>query len=416
MSRVLLVEESTLFARLLQRSLETRLGCTVTVAGTLAEARDILGAQQGAFAVALASLALPDAPWVETISFLAPLLPTIAVTDTSDRKQLEILWSKGVADCVSRGGEQNLRHTQYMVTRLINNRHIKVLVVDDSKVSRIIISRLLNIHAYQVLEAIDGVQALEVLAANPDVKMVVSDYNMPNMDGFVLTAKIRELHPKEELCILGVSAEGNNHMSAQFIRCGANDFLRKPFVAEEFYCRINHNVEMLELIQTIKDASIRDFLTGLHNRRYLFETGASLIRKAASNDLPFLAIITDIDFFKKVNDTYGHDAGDAVIVFVAKHLQRIFGDHGIVTRMGGEEFCVLLMDLPPARGQALAEEYRRYIEASIVTFAAQDIRITVSMGLCGARQDTLDATIKMADDALYLAKNNGRNQIVALPA
>ncbi|MGE4297684.1 MAG: diguanylate cyclase [Desulfovibrionaceae bacterium] len=416
MSRVLLVDDAKIFARLLQRSMENSLGCTVSVADTLAEAKALLADNPAGFDVALASLALPDASWAETVSLLAPLLPTIVFTEECDRQYIDTLWAKGVADCVAKGGEQNLRHTLDMVKRLINNKHIKVLVVDDSKVSRIIISRLLTIHAYQVIEALDGVHALEVMAAHPDVRMVVTDYNMPNMDGFCLTSKIRARHPKEELAIIGVSAEGNNHMSAQFIRCGANDFLRKPFVAEEFYCRINHSVEMLELIQAIRDASIRDFLTGLHNRRYLFETGATLFRKTMMNGMSLMSIVADIDFFKKVNDTYGHDAGDAVIVFVAKHLQRIFGDHGIVTRMGGEEFCVLLVGLDPANALGLAQEYRQYIEDSTVTFAEHDIRFTVSMGLCTIEQESLEATIKMADDALYAAKNGGRNQVVVLPA
>ena len=123
-----------------------------------------------------------------------------------------------------------------------------------------------------------------MLKRHPDIKMVISDYFMPGMDGVELTRRIRHRHRKDQLAVIGISAYGNTILSARFIKNGANDFLNKPFSSEEFYCRVTQNLEMLEYIQKLRETSIRDPLTGLFNRRRFFEAAKELHARLARGE------------------------------------------------------------------------------------------------------------------------------------
>jgi PleD family two-component response regulator len=124
--------------------------------------------------------------------------------------------------------------------------------VDDSRVFRNRISSLLEVHQYSVLPAGDGAEALKILGENPDIALVITDYEMPKMDGFDLTQKIREKRDKNEVAIIGISAQGDHGLSARFLKNGANDFICKPFLTEEFYCRVTQNVETIEHLRRLK--------------------------------------------------------------------------------------------------------------------------------------------------------------------
>lgn len=154
---------------------------------------------------------------------------------------------------------------------------------------------------YQVITANNGVEALQKLEAEPNIKLVITDYNMPKMNGFELTKTLRREYDKNELIIIGLSSNEKSTLSAQFIKNGANDFLSKPFIQEEFHCRITHNIETQEHLEKIKNWAFKDALTGLYNRRYLFEQEAKLHAKAKqAGELLSIAVI-DIDYFKKIN-------------------------------------------------------------------------------------------------------------------
>ena len=127
-------------------------------------------------------------------------------------------------------------------------------MIDDSKVFRSYICQLLKVHQYNVIEACDGKEALERIDEHPDIKMVITDCSMPNMDGFELTKVIRSKYARDELAVIGISAHDDKILKAQFIKSGANDFITKPFVTEEFYCRVGQNIETLENIIRFKQA------------------------------------------------------------------------------------------------------------------------------------------------------------------
>lgn len=417
MKDVLVVEDTKLFARVLKHSIETTLDLNVILAMTYAEALQKIEEQEQKdepFLVSLLDLNLPDAPDGEIVDYVTKKgIPAIVFTGSFDEKIRERIISKHVLDYVVKENAASVGYLLDLIKRVIKNKTTTVLVVDDSTTQRAHIVNLLKNYQFQVLEAEDGIQAIEVMEASDDpVRLVITDYYMPNMDGFDLTKKIREKHPKEELAIIGMSSGENNLLTARFIKNGANDFITKPFEVEEFFCRVIQNVEITEYIEALKNAAIRDFLTGLYNRRYFFDTGAKNYKKARKAEKKISVAMVDVDFFKKVNDTYGHDAGDEVLVLMSTLLKGHFQSGEVIARFGGEEFCVMVLDIEPDAAFTLFESLRQLIEDQIITFERHTIRITASIGLCNSSFPSLHDMVTKSDEMLYAAKTGGRNRVI----
>lgn len=414
MSQVLIVDNSRWFTTVVSQRIESDLNLEVQTAHSYTEAIELVEQKQNQFFLSLVGLYMQDAPVGAIVEYmLSKKIPTIVFTGKFNDDVRDYLLSKKVIDYVLKEDVNSLDYIVSLVRRIIRNKTIKVLVVDDSTFVREHICNLLKVHQYIVLQAPNGQKACKILEENPDIQLVITDYHMPDMDGFKLTKKIRRKFSREEMAIIGISAQGCNKLSARFIKNGANDFMIKPFLAEEFYCRITQNIEMIEYVKAIKEAMNKDPLTGLYNRRYLFEKGVQLHENSLKNNHRFLTAMLDIDYFKNVNDTYGHEAGDLVLKNVSRILQDHFPKSSIVSRFGGEEFCILISDdIPPEQIRDSFEMLRKNIENSEVSLEDNNIKITVSIGLCLNTTDSLEKMINVADSMLYKAKTGGRNRIV----
>ena len=413
MPRILLVEDSRFFGSLVKKEIEVALGFEVVWAQTYGDAENQLNQYQGDFFVALLDLNLPDASMGKIVDLVVPQgIPTIVFTGEISDEVRDHIWSKRVADYVLKQGKQDVAYVLSVIRRLHRNTKTKILVVDDSSVSRMQILKLLKIHCFELLEAGDGKAALAILDENPDIRLVITDYFMPAMDGFELTKTIRQTRPREELAIIGISAQGNPLLSAKFIKNGANDFITKPFISEEFYCRVTQNIEIIEHIETIRNMSHIDFLTGLFNRRYFYQTGGKLFANAMRGQFPMALGMFDIDDFKRVNDKYGHEAGDQVLKQISQVLKECFRESDIVARFGGEEFCVLIANVPKDMAGIPFEKARARIEAMPIMLGKKEIQVTVSVGVCDRMLYSLDEMAAEADRLLYKAKNGGKNQVV----
>lgn len=200
-------------------------------------------------------------------------------------------------------------------------------------------------------------------------------------------------------------------LATQFLKLGANDFVTKPFIYDELVLRINTNLDILEQIARMRYVAYYDELTGLLNRRALFERGSKLFEKATTERKPLFVAMMDLDHFKHVNDSFGHDGGDAALRHAAKLMVQHFGGQ-LAGRLGGEEFIVIFsVDLATAR--ARCEAFRAAIETSPAVFGKQRIPMTISIGLTKADGGSLDVLIRRADKFLYKAKSAGRNRVVA---
>jgi diguanylate cyclase (GGDEF)-like protein len=285
-------------------------------------------------------------------------------------------------------------------------------VVEDSKQYRKHIVRLLIAHKYQVLEAENGLEAMEQLKKKPNIKMVITDYNMPEMDGFELVQAIRRQHEKSDMIIIGLSGEDGGLLSIKFIKNGADDFLNKPFQQEEFYCRITNNIESLEQMHKIQDQANRDYLTSLYNRRYFCEQGDLLLKKAKSGNTELALVVIDIDFFKAVNDEYGHEAGDYVLKFFAREMENILGRF-VVARIGGEEFCIIVPGLKNEQVVSLIDGFKQHVAAQIIDVNDEEIiRLSFSAGVTNNKFNNISEMLNRADEYLYRAKEAGRSMVI----
>ena len=408
---VLIVEDSKAFSALLHRRITQALGLEAVVARTLAEAGALLAERAGDFCAALLDLNLPDAPDSEILDQVLPYgIPSIVFTGSFDDELRKKILARNVADYVLKEGAGHLEYLLKLISRLRKNRATKILLVDDSSVTRQFIMKLLRLRNFHALEASGGKEALALLELHPDVKMVLTDYHMPEMDGYELIRRIRVDHPRESLSIIGLSAEGSPTMSAQFLKRGANDFLMKPFVNEEFFCRVEQNLDLMDYLDEVRYLSQRDYLTGLSNRRHFFEAAPKLLTAAGDGGKVSVAML-DIDYFKKVNDCHGHDAGDAVLRHLAAMLQELESPRTLVSRFGGEEFCIMGID--DGKAGARLEALRSRVEASPARWQGREIPLTISLGqACGPAQE-LGTMLAKADELLYRAKTTGRNRLVA---
>lgn len=411
---VVVVEDSKIFTRILTASIEASGEFTVVAAETYAELVALVKSRQYDFFAGLLDLNLPDAPDGEVIDYaLANDIPSIVFTGKFDDDLRDRLLFKGIVDYVLKEGPANIEYIVSLFKQLNRNTNIKVLVVDDSKTARVHVKKLLAIYRFVVLEAENGEQALEILDKNKDICLIITDFNMPKMDGFELTKRVRELYSKQDMAIIGMSTYGNNLLSARFLKIGGSDFLNKPFLEEEFFCRINQNLDLLEYIKNLKGVASRDFLTGLYNRQHFFDVGERIFNRARKAQKAPIVALTDVDFFKKINDTYGHDVGDAVLRKIGTILKSSFRATDLVARYGGEEFCFLLPHVDAQQAAAIFEGIRGKIAAEDLPLPNGEIlNITASTGICTTFEQSLENALSKADKMLYAAKRDGRNKVM----
>ena len=254
--RVLLVEDSRMFTSALKYRFETELGVDVVTCSSLAEMRQEAVDSDHGFFVAVTDLNLPDSPHCEALDYALEIgLPTIVFTGKFDFNTRKSILNKNVLDYVIKDNNKAFDDIVMAVGRIISNRDIRILVVDDTKTQRSILSSMLRAQKFDVVEASSGQAALEAMEAHPDIKLVLTDYHMGDMDGYQLTRKLRRRYPDDMLRIIGISNSNDPELSASFLKAGASDFLYRPFVQEEFQCRIAQNIGILMKMDELRKAA-----------------------------------------------------------------------------------------------------------------------------------------------------------------
>lgn len=411
--KVLVVEDSRFFASLLKRQIQEGLGFAVDWVATYSEACSIIDTRKDEYLLALLGANLPDAPNGEAIECACQSgLPAIVITSGIDDAMRNRFLSWNLLDYILKDSGNSMEVMLDTIRRAISNQSIKVAVVEDSSTMRQSVVRILKSQLFQVLEAENGQKALGLLDANPDIKLIVTDYDMPIMDGFELIRTLRQNHSRDEMGIIGMSASDDPLLSATMLKFGADDYVSKPFLVEEFICRVNQSIDILQHIDTIRELSYCDPLTGLRNRRYFFNNAPGLIESCQSKGLVCSLAMMDIDYFKKINDTFGHDGGDAVLRLISHLFEVHFSENAIVSRFGGEEFCVLVGHAEEMNIISIFEQFRERVQRTPVLYNGSEIRVTISIGVSSG-MEKLDAMIKQADARLYTAKLEGRNRLVA---
>ena len=405
--RVLLLLDSQVLTRSISKGISTELNFRPCVVHNFAQAREMIESFPGGFLAAITNPTFGGGASPEAVRlFLEAQIPCVAITATFSLKVREDLLNIGVLDYLIQDG-QCIVHLCRLLKRLHSDHATKVLVVDDSLTSRNFITRQLQQHRLQVIPAEEGTTALELLDRHRDVRLAIVDYEMPGMTGVELTTRLRELKSRDELAIIGLSGHlHHSTMTAEFLKHGANDFLAKPFLPEEFSCRVMQNLETLEHITALRAAKVEaerlsrtDPLTGIYNRRAFFERAHSELRRARRNKSSLSLLILDVDRFKRINDTYGHNIGDKVLKALTVKSLRTLREYDVFARLGGEEFVALLPDTDPAEALATGERLRRALAGITVASSNNEaLRFTVSVGVsCVAlEKDSIESTLKRA--------------------
>jgi diguanylate cyclase (GGDEF)-like protein len=299
-----------------------------------------------------------------------------------------------------------------------------VLIAEDDPVSRRILERSLTKAGYTVSAAKNGREALELLNRNY-YPIVITDWMMPEMNGTELCQAIRRSEFPGYIYTMLLTSLDTKHDLISGLKAGADDYLTKPFNQAELMARLSTGRRILELEHSLRKAneeirlfSVTDPLTNVFNRGYIDTHLPDEVVRAHRYGRALSVIMCDIDHFKRVNDMYGHQAGDAVLQRFATGLRQLLRVNvDWVARYGGEEFLVVLPETALTGATSAAERLRQHTEQLAIPFENQELRITASFGVAGHddashaefRAETLIAD---ADNSLYRAKNAGRNRVI----
>ena len=292
-----------------------------------------------------------------------------------------------------------------------------VLVAEDSLVVRTLLRRQLEDYGHRVVEAVDGEQALAACREHiPDV--VILDVEMPKLDGHGVLAVLRASPELADIPVVFLTARTTTEDVVEGLRLGAHDYLRKPFEPAELLARVSAAVRVKTLQDQLRQRnlelaamSLTDALTGLPNRREMQRRLVAATAAGRRHGQPSSVLMVDVDHFKTVNDTRGHDAGDTVLQAVAARLTAAVRADDSAGRWGGEEFLVVAPMTDLAGGARLAERIRSSIgDTAVPVDEGPDIEVTVSVGVASG-DSAEDVLLAEADAALYAAKRAGRNRV-----
>jgi len=293
---------------------------------------------------------------------------------------------------------------------------MKILVVDDDRLTRRMLGRMLGALGHDVSLAADGLEAWELLERDPQ-DLLLTDWMMPGLDGLQLIERVRAAEHIPWLYILLLTAKDESAALVRGIEAGADDFVRKPFEREELRVRIRAGQRIVRMQKELEALVGTDPLTGAINRRGLERSLHDLCPPPLGPDGACGFVMADIDHFKRVNDTWGHEAGDLVICGVVNRLRVSVRPYDLVSRLGGEEFLLVILGDSLEQLAATAERLRAAVRAKPFRLSQQDtIPVTVSIGVYhrapGEDCPSFEQAIARADAALYCAKRSGRDRVV----
>lgn len=320
-----------------------------------------------------------------------------------------------------------------MTNQNINEYAGNILVVDDNPQNLRLLIAILSMRGYKVRPAPSGSIALESAFSTPP-DLILLDIMMPEMNGYEVCQKLKESELTSSVPVIFISAIDAVADKVKAFEMGAVDYITKPFQAEEILARVNTHLSLRrtqkmleEEIELRKESEERlkvtslkyqkmatqDYLTGVSNRRYFMERAQEELIRANRYKHPLTFMMMDIDHFKRINDTYGHHAGDQVLKNVASICTDNLRVHDLFGRIGGEEFSAMLPETNLNDAMVVAERIRKSIEEAEWAIDGKKVSCTISIGMSQLNDDseTLDNLMKKADEALYLAKSSGRNCI-----
>jgi two-component system, cell cycle response regulator len=299
---------------------------------------------------------------------------------------------------------------------------LRILLAEDDVITRRLLEAQLKKWGHEVVPCSDGQQAWDQLNKDESPKLVILDWMMPIMDGLTVSKKIRELETRPYTYIILLTAKSRKEDIVEGLEAGADDYITKPFDPQELRVRIRAAIrivqlqeDLLEALKTSEFRATHDSLTGLWNRYAILGILEKQLARSTRDGCEISVIMADVDHFKKVNDNYGHLAGDEVLRQAARRMKNLLRPYDDVGRYGGEEFILVLPGCNAETAVNIAERIRLEFETTPVVSSEGTFPVSLSFGVAttkGKDCSRTDDIIALADDALYKAKESGRNRVV----
>ena len=298
---------------------------------------------------------------------------------------------------------------------------MKVLIAEDDSISRRMLEAFLVKWGYEVLVSTEGEEAWAILQRHDAPRLAVLDWMMPGRDGIDICRSLRQRKGREYIYILLLTARGRKEDIVEGLEAGADDYVTKPFDPFELRARLRAGRRIVELQEqllqareALRDQASRDPLTDLWNHRTILAILRKEVARASRTHSPFAVVMIDIDRFKTINDTYGHQVGDAVLREASRRLRGATRTYDSLGRYGGDEFLAVVPGCDPAAAARFAESFRVRIDRKAIETPEGMIPVTLSLGVVALeslRNVNAGTLVRVADAALYRAKIEGRNRV-----
>lgn len=289
-----------------------------------------------------------------------------------------------------------------------------ILLVDDDPTMQRLLARWIELQGYSVRIVSNGAEAQQAIKQSvPD--LVITDWDMPVLDGLELCHWIRSAAFDKYVYTVILTTRDRTTDTVAGLTAGADDFLKKPVEQHELMARIRSGLRLSHLHERLRNLARVDALTGLLNQRSFFDAAYPLWQQSCATNTPVSCVMLDIDYFKRINDTHGHPAGDDVIRRVASLLEKHSRGTDIICRYGGEEFCAILSSTNEKQGKIWANRVREALRAEPIDVGEKTLHISASFGIAERLSDveSIERLIDLADQSLLVAKRSGRDRAVA---
>lgn len=297
---------------------------------------------------------------------------------------------------------------------------MKILIAEDDKTSRIMLESVLKKWGFTLVLACNGKEAWDIMQSKDAPKLAILDWQMPEMNGIEVCQRIREIGTSNPPYLIVLTSKDEKKDIVKALEAGANDFISKPYDAQELRARINVGKRMVKLQFNLSDAykklkyeAMHDLLTNIYNRRAIMELLEKEIARGKREKTSLCVGLCDLDHFKKVNDTYGHQIGDEVLIAFTRLVTDKLRLNDHVGRIGGEEFLIVASGSKGLKQDVMFERICEYVRSSEISTEKGSVPITVSIGVARyTGVENSDVLLATADTALYHAKKTGRDSVV----
>ena len=396
---ILIVEDSKLYSSLIKANIQKYiLFANCDIVSSFDELKNI----KKDYDLYIVDYILTDTKADEHIEYLVNKNKRIILMTQFLEKFPKEKWNDKIIDFILKEDISVINYLIKLVKRLYKNKFLKVLLVDDSAFMLKYEEKILNLLNLSIYKATNGYEAINILKQE-DIDFIITDIEMPVIDGIELVKQVRKEKSIDEFPILVLSSSNNLDNAFKVLKLGANDFIRKPFEKEEFIIRINNLLEIYDYLSEYKTATFIDGLTKVYNRAYLERNLDKLCKGYSTKSIAML----DIDFFKKINDTYGHQMGDEVLKYFANLIKNTLRKDDIVIRYGGEEFLIFMPNTVKNEAYIVLTKLKNILKND----KNKPLEFTFSAGISDGGE-TISEMINIADERLYKAKKSGRDRIV----